>query len=422
MVSPTCAAGLWRRASSRLIWFEGFSTVSTTSMWRDETQLALFLVDLGAHFGLRCHSASAPPWRSRLPSPRSRSRGRSTFRARPRRRSAAIRACWRSRGHRSVSFVLDRAALSGRVRSCLDGVDPSGCCRCALARGDSRFVSRSSASRASRSLRFAAPERFRDQLVGEDELGFRHVLDRQQHFGDFAGRGIVARMLRGVALDAEHDRRGSGGGRRPERPSRSSPDGRHGARNRSGAPAGGRFRAKKFPADRRGPPGRRHREPATARARASSQSSIVMRAVRPLGHDLHGAASAPEMRTRTSRKPSPSITGSAMAGDTRAASPGSAIRRGSAASWRQTSGSFESKFWTERSLVLPGQRPGQCRGHSGNKKERVPGGAHSQKPFGSSDRYEVSIRQTARNIAIYRAVVARVTQRMMANASFRFRL
>ena len=29
---------------------------------------------------------------------------------------------------------------------------------------------------------------------------------------------------------------------------------------------------------------------------------------------------------------------------------------------------------------------------SGNKKERVPGGAHSQQPIGASDRYEMSIR------------------------------
>ena len=34
MVSPICAAGWRLRASSRLIWFDGFSTGSTTSMWR----------------------------------------------------------------------------------------------------------------------------------------------------------------------------------------------------------------------------------------------------------------------------------------------------------------------------------------------------------------------------------------------------
>ena len=35
MVSPTCAAGFRFLASLRLIWLEEFSTVSTTSMWRD---------------------------------------------------------------------------------------------------------------------------------------------------------------------------------------------------------------------------------------------------------------------------------------------------------------------------------------------------------------------------------------------------
>jgi hypothetical protein len=41
-------------------------------------------------------------------------------------------------------------------------------------------------------LRLAAPERLGNQLVGEDELGFRHLVDRQHHLGGFAGRGIVA--------------------------------------------------------------------------------------------------------------------------------------------------------------------------------------------------------------------------------------
>ena len=44
---------------------------------------------------------------------------------------------------------------------------------------------------------------FGDERVGEHELGFRHVLDRQQHLGGFAGRGVVAADARGVAFGAE---------------------------------------------------------------------------------------------------------------------------------------------------------------------------------------------------------------------------
>ena len=38
---------------------------------------------------------------------------------------------------------------------------------------------------------------------------------------------------------------------------------------------------------------------------------------------------------------------------------------------------------------------------AGNKKERVPGGAHSQKPTGSPDRYEMSIEKDGRHIAFW---------------------
>ena len=48
-----------------------------------------------------------------------------------------------------------------------------------------------------------APQRFGDERVGEHELGFRHVVDRQQHLGGFAGRGVVAADARRVAFGAE---------------------------------------------------------------------------------------------------------------------------------------------------------------------------------------------------------------------------
>jgi hypothetical protein len=42
MVSPICAAGWRLRASSRLIWFDGFSTASTTNMWRARRSSPVF--------------------------------------------------------------------------------------------------------------------------------------------------------------------------------------------------------------------------------------------------------------------------------------------------------------------------------------------------------------------------------------------
>jgi hypothetical protein len=42
ITSPICAAGLCRRASSSPIWLAGFSTASTTSMWRDSRSSPFF--------------------------------------------------------------------------------------------------------------------------------------------------------------------------------------------------------------------------------------------------------------------------------------------------------------------------------------------------------------------------------------------
>ena len=77
--------------------------------------------------------------------------------------------------------------------------------------------------------------------------------------------------------------------------------------------------------------------------------------------------SAPDTRTRTSRKPRPSSTGSAMAA-TRAATPlddqprFGGIRRGA---------SVRVRVWFKW----------LANGHVRNKKERAPGGTHSQNPI-----------------------------------------
>src|SRR5207245_4954691 len=51
-------------------------------------------------------------------------------------------------------------------------------------------------------LRLGAPERLDDQRIGEDELGLRHLLDRQQDLGCLAWGGIAAPSARRRALDA----------------------------------------------------------------------------------------------------------------------------------------------------------------------------------------------------------------------------
>src|SRR4051812_35369781 len=53
--------------------------------------------------------------------------------------------------------------------------------------------------------RFSAPERFGDELVGEHELRFRHVLHAQQDLDLFARRRIRTTQARGVALHSAED-------------------------------------------------------------------------------------------------------------------------------------------------------------------------------------------------------------------------
>ena len=48
----------------------------------------------------------------------------------------------------------------------------------------------------------AAPHRFRNQLVGEDEPGFGDVFHRQQHIGLVIGLDVIAMQPHGAALDA----------------------------------------------------------------------------------------------------------------------------------------------------------------------------------------------------------------------------
>src|SRR5436190_1972376 len=119
ITSPICAAGLWRRASSRPIWLAGFSTVSTTSMWRDNRSSPFF---------------------------------------------GSISACT------SVALLALRFALAFACFALLG---------------------------------LGAVERFGHQRVGEDELGFRHVGDREQEFGRRVGLGVIGADAGGVALRAE---------------------------------------------------------------------------------------------------------------------------------------------------------------------------------------------------------------------------
>ena len=103
---------------------------------------------------------------------------------------------------------------------------------------------------------------------------------------------------------------------------------------------------------------------------------------------------SPDIRTRTSRKPSSASTGSASAAS-RAATPSSRIRRASANAcgsvipvirrWSAATAfddasvsSMGSNWCRSRACDRP------LRADRGNKKERAPGGTHSQKPTGSN--------------------------------------
>ena len=88
---PDCACA----ASSRLIWVDGFSTVVDHQHVARQPQLAGLGIDLGVDVGLGAVARARRLRRSRPPWRRSRCRGRSTSRGRPRRRSATVQAGWR---------------------------------------------------------------------------------------------------------------------------------------------------------------------------------------------------------------------------------------------------------------------------------------------------------------------------------------
>ena len=158
------------------------------------------------------------------------------------------------------------------------------------------------------------------------------------------------------------------------------------------------------------------------RQRARDRLAILdrHRAVRPLRHDLHGAAvdagdahphqpiaEARRAPARRSRRRAPPR-------------PGSAIRRGSSPDASSIS-SFIRLMSLSSLLLFHSARPA-IRAIPVTKKSGSRG-AHSQKPIGSTDRYEMSIAWTAANIAICLAD-ARVWRRRvarrpgMANGSF----
>ena len=156
-------------------------------------------------------------------------------------------------------------------------------------------------------------------------MGFRHVLDRQQNVGFFAGLGVVALDPRAIASTP------SSKPRKRLRPC----DGTsisilardwHSARSRSSAPADGRYRATKFPADRRGRPDRpiEHR-----RERARRGFAVLEQhgAIGLLRHDLHGAAVAAGNSHAHQPVAEAASTGSASA----ATGPSVPVRRSGAA-------------------------------------------------------------------------------------------
>ena len=291
---------------------------------------------------------------------------------------------------RSIAFSRATASAicssSSRLALTAIGHSPSFPFACALSACDCVVRLRLRARLAVPRFGAGLPRRSdsRDQRVGEHQPRLRHVGDRQQHVGRL---------------------------RLPPRPcaatARPRPRPRAGRRGTACAPrvttaistfiSWPAWRSKsERPHQRPVDPGRGHFQPVLGldrvldvehrRERARSRLAILdrHRAVRPLRHDLHraarraGDAHAHQPIAEARRAPA-----SASAA-TRAATPCSMMSRGSAMSCD-----------VDRSHAA-NARP------SGNKKERVPGGAHSQKPIGSSDRYEMSMTD-ARHIALWAA-------------------
>ena len=112
-----------------------------------------------------------------------------------------------------------------------------------------------------------APQGLRHQFVGEHQPCFIHVVDRQQHVRLLAFFRVVAAHPRGLAFGADQ-----------QAAEALAPVDRNfgldlhhmpgiAVEIGAAAPAGGRCRARKSPADRRGRSGRPCRAPARARAR-----------------------------------------------------------------------------------------------------------------------------------------------------------
>ena len=136
---------------------------------------------------------------------------------------------------------------------------------------------------------FAAPHRFGDQLVGEHQPRVGDVLHRSSTFAICSRGGLSSVQTAWRRPRRRRACRETACGLHAAPSSRSSRDDRHSARNPSGAPAADRCPARKSPADRRARSDRRRRAPATARGDRLAIFDLH-RAVRPLGHDLHGAA------------------------------------------------------------------------------------------------------------------------------------
>src|SRR3954452_14067817 len=205
MVSPICAPGLARRASSNEIWFDEFSTCSTPSMWRDSRNSPfLASISAGTSVSLPYLARAALAMASSIAAitmPRSMDFSRATASAICSSSSLlALTAAMASVSFGGIDFAssqsfcgeavflgIQRGILLVRLRFRLVALR-----RIALFRIRRRWCLALEIPANLTFSRLAPPHRFRDQIIGQNQPGLGDIFHDQQNITVFAAARLIA--------------------------------------------------------------------------------------------------------------------------------------------------------------------------------------------------------------------------------------